>query len=971
MGRNLGPLNIKDSYQELVQISGSILTDGVGVNIDSLTVTASYATTAEASISASYAQTSTSASYATTATSASYAATASFAENATIPNLQEVLDKGGIATNATASITGPDLVNEIFQVYGVDSGGGNSIIASFGSNISGAGNQKTVRFIDSATNGALVQLNAYRGTAKIDSQLTALEIESFGDLTLDPQGSNIVLGGFTTSSFGIKADGGFTGSLFGTSSYAVTASYAENAGASTLQEVLDNSNVATGVDIILTGSYLRHSASFSGNVIDNLTTPTASEAINHIVYLSQTEYNAIPTPDTNTLYVISGSSVIAASNLQEVLDAGNTATQDIYLSGSIATTGSVIIDTLDDTANALYIKGGRVVVDSGNFTDSVWVNIGNNNTFTSTDKSPVMSLGAGISNQSAANGVAFGENHTINSSGYNTFIGGGNGNVISSNKSAIIGGTSNTNSHLNAVILGGTSLQTTANEQTVVSTLLVSGSGGGVTFPDGTTQTTAALPTFPYTGSANISGSIELVGPLNLYDPKSNANGINIGVIGQTANIVSGNPSNPGVAIGYGNGNAANFNQHFIIGKNNVMNFQGNGEASFIFGRNNTVGGNFNRGNVILGTNHTMASDARYSIFAGGDSHQLSGSIGNYSGVVAGLNNTLAHSQSVILGGENITTTAHGTTFTPNLCLTGSGATLTFGDGTTQTTAGGSPFPYTGSAEITGSLDLVGSITTGKSNNNISGTSYGHAIIGGEQAVISTSAEGSAIIAGYSANITGGGVNAMVASQGTISNGYYQAIIANDKGQISATGWSNAIVGGLYGVISGGAARSAILGGASSDVVGGQNTVIIGGTNNYSTHNNSVVLGGVNITSTANETVFVPHLDISGSVTGDVGVLTDVAGTTTMDCKKSNFFTLAMPAGGSTTLTPTNIQAGQTISVKITQNATPSTIAFAASVDFESGTPFAVSTGAGEVDVMTFISFDGTTLQATGLKNFS
>ena len=112
-------------------------------------------------------------------------------------------------------------------------------------------------------------------------------------------------------------------------------------------------------------------------------------------------------------------------------------------------------------------------------------------------------------------------------------------------------------------------------------------------------------------------------------------------------------------------------------------------------------------------------------------------------------------------------------------------------------------------------------------------------------------------------------------------------------------------------------------------------------------------------------------LTISGSVVGEVDVLTDAAGTTTMDCSASNFFTLTMPAGGSTTLTPSNIQAGQTINVKITQNATPSTIAFAASVDFEGGTPFAVSTGAGEVDVMTFISFDGTTLQATGLKNFS
>jgi len=100
MGRNLGPLNIKDSYQELVQISGSILTDGVGVNIDSLTVTASHATIADASISASYAQTS---------TSSSYALTASFAEGIVTPNLQEVLDAGNVSTT-NLILTGSNLL---------------------------------------------------------------------------------------------------------------------------------------------------------------------------------------------------------------------------------------------------------------------------------------------------------------------------------------------------------------------------------------------------------------------------------------------------------------------------------------------------------------------------------------------------------------------------------------------------------------------------------------------------------------------------------------------------------------------------------------------------------------------------------------------------------------------------------------------------------------------------------------------
>ena len=138
MGRNLSTLNIKDTYEGLVQISGSILTDGTGSVIPSLDITASYATTAgtaadldavytasvidatttytkgdgstfttlidnvNTATSASYASTATSASHAlasNTAISSSYALTASFAENVSTPTLQQVTDAGNTTTN--------------------------------------------------------------------------------------------------------------------------------------------------------------------------------------------------------------------------------------------------------------------------------------------------------------------------------------------------------------------------------------------------------------------------------------------------------------------------------------------------------------------------------------------------------------------------------------------------------------------------------------------------------------------------------------------------------------------------------------------------------------------------------------------------------------------------------------------------------------------------------------------------------
>ena len=83
MGRNLGPLNIKDSYEGLVQISGSDqLTDGSGSLISSLDVNAS------------------------TATSASYATTASFALNAA--NTTYDLDSLQVGDDVALTLVGSD-----------------------------------------------------------------------------------------------------------------------------------------------------------------------------------------------------------------------------------------------------------------------------------------------------------------------------------------------------------------------------------------------------------------------------------------------------------------------------------------------------------------------------------------------------------------------------------------------------------------------------------------------------------------------------------------------------------------------------------------------------------------------------------------------------------------------------------------------------------------------------------------------
>ena len=176
----------------------------------------------------------------------------------------------------------------------------------------------------------------------------------------------------------------------------------------------------------------------------------------------------------------------------------------------------------------------------------------------------------------------------------------------------------------------------------------------------------------------------------------------------------------------------------------------------------------------------------------------------------------------------------------------------------------------------------------------------------------------------------------------------------------------------------------------SDATVGGQQGVAIGTQANAS-NNYSVAIGGLaratgslsfvirtnqadlmTATTASQDVTFAGGAHFTDKVTGDVSALSIVSTTASMDCSAGNFFALTLAAGVDTHLDATNLQAGQTINLKITNNAvTAGTISFSPDFEFEGGTPFAASTNTSEVDVLTFISFDAISLQATGLKNFS
>ena len=89
-----------------------------------------------------------------------------------------------------------------------------------------------------------------------------------------------------------------------------------------------------------------------------------------------------------------------------------------------------------------------------------------------------------------------------------------------------------------------------------------------------------------------------------------------------------------------------------------------------------------------------------------------------------------------------------------------------------------------------------------------------------------------------------------------------------------------------------------------------------------------------------------------------------------MDCELSNYFTLDLVASTDTRLEATNITAGQSINLLITQASTAGTLSYGSEFKFPNGLPYSASAVANVSDILSFVSFDGTTLYGSSLKNF-
>jgi len=108
----------------------------------------------------------------------------------------------------------------------------------------------------------------------------------------------------------------------------------------------------------------------------------------------------------------------------------------------------------------------------------------------------------------------------------------------------------------------------------------------------------------------------------------------------------------------------------------------------------------------------------------------------------------------------------------------------------------------------------------------------------------------------------------------------------------------------------------------------------------------------------------------SGSVRGEVKALSIASNTASLDCSTENFYTLTLVSGSNTFINPSNIAAGQTINLRVTQaNPGNGTVSFPTSVKQVSGSSYTPSVGTGPQDIVTFISFDASSLYLSNVKN--
>jgi hypothetical protein len=149
----------------------------------------------------------------------------------------------------------------------------------------------------------------------------------------------------------------------------------------------------------------------------------------------------------------------------------------------------------------------------------------------------------------------------------------------------------------------------------------------------------------------------------------------------------------------------------------------------------------------------------------------------------------------------------------------------------------------------------------------------------------------------------------------------------------------------------------------------GRGTLLLGV---YDTDYDTITLNSFDVVSVGKyATTISGSLTLSGSLINQSINLPTASGTASMDCSKSNFFNLTLSGSYTLFLSASNIQPGQTINLRVIQPATSGSLNYGSQFKFAGGIPYSASATSSTVDIISFISYDTTTLYGSAIKNLS
>jgi hypothetical protein len=130
---------------------------------------------------------------------------------------------------------------------------------------------------------------------------------------------------------------------------------------------------------------------------------------------------------------------------------------------------------------------------------------------------------------------------------------------------------------------------------------------------------------------------------------------------------------------------------------------------------------------------------------------------------------------------------------------------------------------------------------------------------------------------------------------------------------------------------------------------------------------NTFVEGTLNVSGSS---TFTGSIATSGSVVGNVVSMSIVSSTASMDLNSGNFFTLTLVSGSTTHLAASNIKAGQTVNLLVTQPSVGiGSLSYNSTFQFPAGFAYTASIASGNVDLLSFVTFTTSSIYGAAIKN--